>query len=265
MPLTMKRLITYSLLICLPLWAMAQIQWPTGKKAAIMLTYDDGCHTQWENVVPALNKHGFKGTFFLMGCYLTEQDIPRWRDVSQQGHELGNHTIYHACYDAKADTLSGHCRSLECYTIDKMLTEIKIMNSMLSAIDGKQEHSFAYPCGQPKAGGKDYGAPMIEQGICSFARMSDTEDIITSPSQLNPANVPAFTAFPNYKASQMIAFIEKVLANGGAGVILFHGIGGDWVTVDTAEHQQMIEYLASHPEIWVGTFSDVLSYIQQQK
>ena len=63
----------------------------------------------------------------------------------------------------------------------------------------------------------------------------------------------------------MIAFIEKVLANGGAGVILFHGIGGDWVTVDTEEHQQMIDYLASHPEIWVGTFSDVLSYIQQQK
>ena len=83
---------------------MAQIQWPAGKKAAIMLTYDDGCHTQWENVVPALNEHGFKGTFFLMGCYLTEQDIPQWRRVSQQGHELGNHTIYHACNDSKADT-----------------------------------------------------------------------------------------------------------------------------------------------------------------
>ena len=95
--------------------------------------------------------------------------------------------------------------------------------------------------------------------------MSDSEDVITSPSQLNPSNVPAFTAFPGYKAAQMIAFIEKVLANGGAGVILFHGIGGYWVTVDTAEHQQMIDYLASHPEIWVGTFSDILSYIQQQK
>ena len=252
------------MLYCFSLCAMAQIQWPAGKKAAIMLTYDDGCHTQWENVVPALNEHGFKGTFFLMGCYLTEQDIPQWRRVSQQGHELGNHTIYHACNDSKADTL-GHCRALNCYTLEEMLNEIKIMNGFLSAIDGKSQHSFAYPCGQHKAGGEEYGVPMIQQGICNFARMTDSEEVITSPSQLNPANIPSFTALPGYKASQMIAFIEKVLAHGGAGVILFHGIGGDWLSVDTTEHQQMLDYLATHPEIWVGTFSDVLSFIQQQK
>jgi peptidoglycan/xylan/chitin deacetylase (PgdA/CDA1 family) len=261
----MKRLFAYILFYCLPLLALAQIQWPAGKKAAIMLTYDDGCHTQWDHVVPALNEHNFKGTFFLMGCYLTEQDIPQWRKVSEQGHELGNHTIYHACNDAKADTLSGHCRALNCYTVEEMLNEIKIMNGFLSAIDGKAQHSFAYPCGQHKAGGQDYGVPMIEQGICSFARMSDTEDLIASPSDLNPANIPAFTAFPGYKASQIIPFIDKVLEAGGAGVILFHGIGGDWVTVDTEEHQLMIDYLAAHSEIWVGTFSCVLSYIQQQK
>ena len=238
------------MLCCLPLWAMAQIQWPAGKRAAIMLTYDDGCHTQWDNVVPALNKHGFKGTFFLMGCYLTEQDIPQWREVSQQGHELGNHTIYHACNEAQADTLSSHCRALNCYTVEEMLNEIKIMNTFLSAIDGKSQHSYAYPCGQYKAGGQDYGTPMIAQGICNFARMSDSEEVITSPSQLIPNNIPSFTAFPGYKAEQLTSFIEKVLVSGGAGVILFHGIGGDWISVDVEEHQKMI---------------DLLSFIQQQK
>lgn len=261
----MKRLIAYCLLCCLPFWAMAQIQWPTGKKAAIMLTYDDGLPSQLAHVVPQLDEYGFKGTFFLMGYYLKENEIPKWREVSEQGHELGNHTIFHACNDAKADTLSGHCRSLECYTVDEMLTEIKIMNNMLSAIDGKHEHSFAYPCGQYKAGGQDYGTPMIEQGICNFARMTDAETVITSPSQLIPNNVPAFTAFPDYKAEQLIAFIQQVLDQGGAGVILFHGVGGDWIAVDTDEHQKMVDFLASHPEIWVGTFSDVLTHIYQQK
>ena len=244
---------------------MSQIQWPEGKKAAIMLTYDDGCHSQLENVVPQLNAQGFKGTFFLMGCYVTEEDVPAWRKVSQQGHELGNHTIYHACNDAKADTLSGHCRSLECYTVEEMLNEIKIMNSFLNAIDGKQTHSYAYPCGQYKAGGQDYATPMIEQGICNFGRMSDTEEFITSPQQLNPAHVPAFTTLAGYKAEQMIDFIQKVLNKGGAGVILFHGVGGDWITVETSEHQKMVDYLAAHPEIWVGTFSDVLTHIYLQK
>ena len=244
---------------------MAQIRWPEGKKAAIMLTYDDGCHSQLENVVPILNKHGFKGTFFLMGCYLEEKDIPLWREVSRQGHELGNHTIYHACNDARADTLSGHCRALNCYTVEEMLNEIKIMNAFLSAIDGKEQHSLAYPCGQHKAGGQDYGTPMVEQGIINFARMSDSEEVITSASSFNPAYVPAFTAFGGYKAEQLTAYIEKVLEQGGAGVILFHGIGGDWISVDAEEHRKMTDFLAAHPEIWVGTFSDVLTYIKQQR
>ena len=106
---------------------------------------------------------------------------------------------------------------------------------------------------------------MISQGICNFARMSDSEEVITSPSQLIPNNVPAFTALPGYKAEQLIAYLNKVVTSGGAGVILFHGIGGDWISVDVEEHQKMVDYLASHPEIWVGTFSEVLSYIQQQK
>ncbi len=261
----MKKLLTFILFFCLPLLAMAQIQWPAGKKAAIMLTYDDGLQSQLQNVVPALNEHNFKGTFFLMGYYLDAKDLSQWREVSQQGHELGNHSIYHPCNEAQADTLSSHCRALNCYTVEEMLNEIKIMNTFLSAIDGKNQHSYAYPCGQYKAGGHDYGTPMISQGICTFARMSDSEEVITSPSQLMPNNVPSYTALPGYKAEQLTSYIEKVLANGGAGVILFHGIGGDWISVDVEEHQKMIDFLASHPEIWVGTFSDVLSYIQQQK
>ena len=261
----MKKLCILLILCLFPLFVLGQISWPANKKAAIMLTYDDGCHSQLAHVVPQLNQHGFKGTFFLMGCYLTEEDIPAWRKVSEQGHELGNHTIYHACNNAKADTLSGHCRSLECYTLDEMLTEIKIMNSFLSSIDGKRQHSFAYPCGQYKAGGQDYGTPMTEQGICNFARMTDSETVISSPAQLVPNNVPAFTALGGYKAEQLIAFIQRVLDEGGAGVILFHGVGGDWISVDAEEHQKMVDFLASHPEIWVGTFSDVLTHIYQQK
>ncbi|MBO7418405.1 MAG: polysaccharide deacetylase family protein [Bacteroidaceae bacterium] len=261
----MKRLFTFISLCCLSLWIVAQIQWPAGKKAAIMLTYDDGLQSQLQNVVPALNEHGFKGTFFLMGYYLEAKDLPQWREVSELGHELGNHSIYHPCNEAQADTLSGHCRALNCYTVEEMLNEIKIMNTFLSAIDGKSQHSYAYPCGQYKAGGQDYGTPMIEQGICNFARMTDTEEVISSPAQLMPNNVPAFTALPGYKAEQLIAYINKVVASGGAGVILFHGIGGDWISVDVEEHQKMVDYLASHPEIWVGTFSDVLTCIQKQQ
>ena len=74
--------------------ASAGTQWPNGAKAAV-LTYDDALTSQLDNAVPALDAVGFKGTFFLAGPKLA--DIARWRAAAAEGHELANHTIFHAC------------------------------------------------------------------------------------------------------------------------------------------------------------------------
>ena len=67
----------------------ARIHWPEGKKAAVILTYDDGLKSQLQIVIPQLEKHNFRGTFFLYGQVIKEEDIPEWRKASQRGHELG--------------------------------------------------------------------------------------------------------------------------------------------------------------------------------
>jgi len=36
-----------------------------GKKAAVVLTYDDGLNDHLDNVLPALEKMGFKATFYV--------------------------------------------------------------------------------------------------------------------------------------------------------------------------------------------------------
>ena len=45
--------------------AMGRFAWPNGARAAVSLTYDDGCDSQLENVVPLLDELGLKATFFL--------------------------------------------------------------------------------------------------------------------------------------------------------------------------------------------------------
>jgi len=60
--------------------AQQPVQWPHGKKAAIVLTYDDSLHSQLEIAIPQLNEVGFKGTFFLNGTFPPE-DVSRWRAV----------------------------------------------------------------------------------------------------------------------------------------------------------------------------------------
>ena len=54
----------------------ARIHWPEGKKAAVILTYDDGLKSQLQIVIPQLEKHNFRGTFFLYGQVIKEEDIP---------------------------------------------------------------------------------------------------------------------------------------------------------------------------------------------
>lgn len=73
------------------------------KKGAFSLTFDDGLLTHTQNVEPILNQYGFKGTFYIMPPYLTENLPGIWRygtwpdfiNLSNEGHEIGSHTMHH--------------------------------------------------------------------------------------------------------------------------------------------------------------------------
>jgi peptidoglycan/xylan/chitin deacetylase (PgdA/CDA1 family) len=44
--------------------AMSEYVWPAGHRGAVSLSYDDGLDSQLDLAVPALERHGFRGTFF---------------------------------------------------------------------------------------------------------------------------------------------------------------------------------------------------------
>ncbi|RZM21195.1 MAG: hypothetical protein EOO88_34015 [Pedobacter sp.] len=78
-------------------WA-AEFKWPQKYKAAVSLSYDDALDSQLDNAVPSLNKFKIKGTFYLVAASSTlAPRLEAWRKVAQQGHELGNHTLFHQC------------------------------------------------------------------------------------------------------------------------------------------------------------------------
>ena len=251
-------------LALIPLWNVQaqKVQLPKGKKAAIVLTYDDGLHSQLEHVVPVLDKYKIKATFFLWAGMVQEEDIPIWRKVSKKGHELGNHSLYHPCNAGiNPDTISGKCGSLECYSIKEMVEEIRIMNLMLRAIDGKSIHPYAYPCSQTSVWEGDFSKPLLEAGFVNYARTDDEGGVISDLKNFNPALVSSFAAHTGYKLEDFLPYINKVREAEGVGVIIFHGIGADWLTVSDEEHLRLIQYLAKQRDIWVAPFSTVLDYI----
>lgn len=237
--------------------AQAQkIQWPEHKQCVIVLTYDDALLSQLNVAVPQLEQAGFKATFFLTAD-LNYNTIPRWRALSQQGFELGNHTIFHPCLSSEDNPVSSAS-----YTAYGMIREIDYMNDFLFAVDGKMRRPFAYPCAETLAGGKDYVDTLRKYGLSSYARVGgDTSAVITDFEHLDKLRVPSYGLDGGETGEQLIAFVKKVQQKGGMGVIMFHGIGGDYITVSAEAHQQLLDYLKKDQlEIWVTTFQTALDY-----
>ncbi|WP_321290503.1 polysaccharide deacetylase family protein [uncultured Sunxiuqinia sp.] len=238
----------------------AQIMWPESKKAAIVLSYDDGLNSHLNYAIPQLNAYGFKGTFFLYG-YLPEDKFDEWEQVSEQGHEIGNHSLFHPC---KGDGKEGRSPRFysEDYDVPSMLREIGIMNKLIFAITGKKPESYAYPCGETVVGGVDYSDSLKQAGLLKYARNGKDTDGITSCENLNPYKVPAYGVKRGSSADDLIQYVKTVMKNEGLGIFIFHGVGGDYLDIDANVHQELLDYLNDHQdELWITTFSEVMEEI----
>jgi peptidoglycan/xylan/chitin deacetylase (PgdA/CDA1 family) len=259
----MQKFIVYVLLlIACESYSQHSFLWPGNKRAAIILTYDDALASQLNIAIPQLDSLHLKGTFFLSGGFAAP-DISRWRNAAMNGHELGNHTLYHPCLAA---TIKANPRfSSEQYDIYSILREIEMMNKMLYAIDGKANKSYAYPCTETVVGGKDYVDSLRLSQQIKYARVGGDENaVITDPAKLDFFKVPAWGFANNPGAEQLINFVKKAGQSGGLGVFMFHGVGGDYLNVTAEAHRQLLQYLYEYKnEIWVGTFSEVMDYIEK--
>ncbi len=245
------------------LGAQAQhpVKWPGHHKAAIVLTYDDALESQLTNAVPQLRSQQLKATFFLTADIDT-LTIPKWKKLSCEGYELGNHTLYHPCLSTEDNPVPS-----ENYTIEKMLREIEIMNNYLYAIDGHTSRTFAYPCSETTAGKKDYVNSLRDYRLVKYARTGgDTDAVITDFSHLDLLRIPSYGLEGNNTAAELIDFVKKVEKAGGLGIFMFHGIGGDYISVSAKVHYRLLRYLRKHREtIWVTTFKQAMDYATSKR
>ena len=256
----MKKLTVLFLLLSFAAQAQ-KIQWPHHKKALIVLTYDDALASQLNTAVPALEAAHLPATFFLTGD-INNQTIPQWRALSKKGFELGNHTVFHPCMSTDDNPVAS-----DHYTIYQMIVEIYTMNSFLFAVDGKTSRTYAYPCTETTVGGKDYVDSLRKYPFVKYARIGgDTDAVVTDFKHLDPMQVPSFGIEDGVTGEALIAFVKKVEKSGGMGVIMFHGIGGDYITTPTTAHQQLIDYLKRNKKnIWVVTFQQAMDYVTKTK
>lgn len=239
--------------------AASATQWPNGAKAAVALTYDDALVSQLDHAVPVLDRAGFKGTFFLAN--VQRAHVVRWRSVARNGHELANHTVFHAC--AAAQYPADPRYTAEAYTPASMVREIEQQNVLLTAIDGKAGHGYGVPCGTTIAGGKDYQPALRVANIVTYVRgaSKSANDMRDDVSTMDPYAVPARDFPEGVTSAQLIDFARSAESGGGMAVYVFHGVGGDYLQTSDAAHRELIDWLAAHRrDVWVAPLGEVLAW-----
>ena len=233
-----------------------------GKKCAVALTYDDAIDIDIDNVAPALDSLGLKGSFYLIGSSpAVNNRIGEWRKMAANGHELGNHTSFHPCDGSKPGrSFVKRDTDLSLYTIGRLVSETKLTNTLLNAIDGQTERTFAFPCGDRNIGDTAY-YPFIQKEFIS-ARGVKTGLPVINKVDLTDINCYSING---QTADYMIDLVKKAKETNTLLVFLFHGVGGGHnLNVALGEHSKLVHYLKEQEkEVWTATMLDISKYIQK--
>ncbi len=239
-------------------------KWPNGAKAAVNLAYDDALDSQLDNAIPSLNKYKLKGTFYLNVVSPTlNTRLDEWRTAAKEGHELGNHSIFHQCSKSVPgrDWVPAD-RDLDKVSVTQMQDQVKVTNSFLHAIDGKTERTYTPPCIDLNAGGANY-VDGLKSEFVAIKGMSGgvTPDMKT----LDPYKVGV--DFPtNVTGQQLIAMVKDAAAKGTMVNFTFHGIGAEHLVVSKEAHEELLKYLADNKDIyWTDTFVNIMKYVKEQQ
>lgn len=223
----------------------------------ISLTFDDALEEHLDRVIPLLAKCGLRGTFY---THVTAPPFLRrlneWVSAARDGHELGNHTIFHPATERKSWVRPGS--AIENYSLDRMKLEIDTANRLLQAIDGSAGRTFAYPCSATIAG--RYGWPnrflhrvglektrwpgLVERaGLdwrttrCSYVKVLEDlvpaarggglviDDAAPPLKTIDRYSIPS-AAVDGHSFGEMRDFVERGLAAESWPVLQFHGVGG---------------------------------------
>jgi peptidoglycan/xylan/chitin deacetylase (PgdA/CDA1 family) len=235
--------------------------WPNGARAAVSLAYDDAIDSQLDHAVPALDRHGLRGSFYLtLSSPALAKRLPEWRALAARGHELGNHTLFHQCSRKPPgrEWVTPE-NDLDTTPAATLAAQIRVGNTMLHAIDGRSARTFTAPCGDRLAGGTPY-LPLVAD---AFVAIKVGDGGVVADMATLDLHAVGVTAPVGASGAELIALVRAAEARGTMINFTFHGIGGDYLTVSNAAHEQLLDYLASHRDrVWTATFLDIATHVR---
>ncbi|HEY3321408.1 MAG TPA: polysaccharide deacetylase family protein [Planctomycetota bacterium] len=198
-------------------------KWQDDKKAAFMLMFDDNMTTHVKNVIPELKKRHFTGTF-----YVNPGKKPFWTtawetEIPASGMVLANHTMNHT----GAKDIAG------------LEEEIKQCSDVLNKIGNAKTPRLL-----------SFGTPGVKKEMWQFSN-DQIKELLAKYNLIDRG--PFLGAVIHYKTGKdMSAQVDKALASGTSGYIVFHGVGGEWISAPMPDFLELLDHMVSkQDQLWV--------------
>ena len=242
---------------------VATFSWPEGIRAAVSLTFDDARLSQVDIGMPLLDRSGIRATFFVSPGNLDGRE-EAWKTVVENGHEIGNHSLYHPC---TGNFLWARDKALEDYTLEKMRVELKEAGHFIYDRLGILPETFAYPCGQTYVGrGPDTRSyvPLVAELFLAGRGWLDegpNDPGFCDLSQLMGMEMDGLDF------DQMLPVLESVKEAGMWIVFAGHEIGTSGVQTTRVDMlEKLIQYVnnpANH--MWIAPVGTIARYVLEQR
>ena len=246
--------ISFSLLFCCNIYTQAGgngdtrvANWKDDKVAAFSLNFDDSMPSHVDNAIPALNARGLTGTFFVNpGKSRHQANEKFWQNLINEGQEMAPHTMNHNGASSYEEAL---------YEIGQSAIYVW---DVYGVSHYTELHAYA------SGGGVTWSGLTREQRLeidNSFLMINRYHwDVNSDPLHWHSDRLPRSKG-GNTSASSLISFFDDAVSQGKWEAVLFHGVGGGWISIDLDEFITFVDYLETKKNtVWIGPWINVYKY-----
>lgn len=218
-------------------------QWKDDKKSAFSLQLDDSLPSDIQNAVPELRKRDLTATLYINpGTDHYKKNIDQWENILPKipGVVYGNHTMTHM--------------GLKDY--ESADADLKQVNAVIfKAFPGKEPRLISFA--KPGVGKDKWTIPDEE-----YQKVLKTNHLI--PREGAGLNAAVFNGLTTVEG--MLKIVDDGIAKGTVRSILFHGIGGDWLSTPTEVFTAFLDGLvARRDQVWITDHISAHQYETERK